>query len=101
MILRSCIAVLLFLALVAVGAAKDPKVIPDGLIEDQVRLKLANDQVVKGAALQVEVAEGVVTLSGQLFMAKQRDRAANLAKKIKGVKRVVNNIVLREQSAQR
>ncbi len=73
----------------------------DDFIYDQVRLKLATDQIVKGGALQVEVKQGVVTLGGQVEQKKQKDRATTLAKKVKGVKQVINNITLREQDAAR
>ena len=45
-------------------AAKDPPPMTDDTITDQVRLKLTSDPDVKGGALQVDVKQGVVTLSG-------------------------------------
>lgn len=72
-------------------AAKPPAV-TDDTITDQVRLKLTSDPDVKGGALQVDVKQGVVTLSGAVEQQKQRDKAEKLARKIKGVKSVVNNI---------
>lgn len=68
------------------------KPVNDDLIYDQVRLKLAGDSVVKGGALNVEVKEGVVTLSGNVQSEKQKDKAVHLARGVKGVKSVVNNI---------
>jgi hyperosmotically inducible protein len=82
------------------GLAKDPPITDDS-IYDQVRIKLANDQLVKGGALQVDVKNGVVTLSGAVDQNKQKDKATKLAKKVKGVKQVVNNISLRSQNAER
>jgi len=83
------------LASVCLAAGKQP--ITDDSIYDAVRMKLANDQVVKGGALQVDVKEGVVTLGGSVPMEEQKDRAAKLAAKVKGVKKVVNNITLRDE----
>jgi osmotically-inducible protein OsmY len=97
MIHKSLIALLLLLALASVCLAKDPKAITDDGIYDQVRLRLANDQVVKGGALDVDVKQGVVTLSGAVDLAEQRDRAPKLAKKVKGVKQVINKITLRSE----
>jgi hyperosmotically inducible protein len=57
-----------------------------------VRIKLAGDPVVKGGAISVDVKQGVVTLSGQVATSKQRDRAGRVAKKVRGVKQVVNNL---------
>ena len=92
---------MIMFALAALGLAKDPKTITDGYITDRVRLKLVSDQQVKGGALAVTVNEGVVTLSGVLETEKQKERAAKLTKKVKGVKQVVNKITLRDQNAKR
>jgi len=83
------LAVLLALP-VAVSAADKP--VPDDLIYDLVRQKLAGDKDVKGGALTVDVKDGVVTLSGDTQLEKQRDKAVRLARKVKGVKSVVNQI---------
>ena len=94
---KICAFFLVFLMLASVGLSKD--VLTDDMIYDKVRIKLAEDQVVKGGALQVDVRNGVVTLSGAVEQDKQKDRAAKLAKGVKGVKQVVNNITLRDKPA--
>jgi hyperosmotically inducible protein len=66
----------------------------DDLIYDNVKRKLAEDQVVKGGALDIDVKAGVVTLRGRLESQGQIDKAARLAKKVNGVKKVVNEIQL-------
>ena len=78
-----------------VGLAKDPPPMTDDTITDQVRLKLTSDPVVKGGALDVKVEKGVVTLSGAVEQAKQRDKAEKVARKVKGVKSVVNKIEIK------
>ena len=83
------LALAMMLPVVAAGADKP---VSDDLIYDLVRQKLAGDQVVKGGALTVEVKDGVVTLSGNLQSEKQKDKADHLARKVKGVKNVVNQI---------
>jgi osmotically-inducible protein OsmY len=98
---KTLISLLLLFLLASVCLAKDTKPLTDDAIYDQVRLKLANDQVVKGGALQVDVKQGVVTLSGNVDLADQRDRSAKLAKKVKGVKQVINNITLRTRDVGR
>jgi hyperosmotically inducible protein len=87
----------LFLTL-AVCLAKDPKVMTDDTITDQIRLKLTSDHVVKGGALEVKVENGVATLSGSVDQPAQKEKAASIAHKVKGVKQVVNNIVVKSQS---
>jgi len=71
------------------------------MITDNVSIKLATDQIVKGGALQVNVKDGVVTLSGQVEEQRQIDRATVLTKKVKGVKEVINHITLRDKTAPR
>ena len=70
------------------------KPVSDDSIYDYVKRKLANDQVVKGGALEIDVKEGVVTLRGTVETEQQKQRAEKLAKKVKGVKSVVNEIKL-------
>lgn len=65
----------------------------DGRIHDLVMVRLAGDQLVGGAGrIEVNVAAGVVTLAGSTETDKQKARAEHLAKKVKGVKSVNNQI---------
>lgn len=64
----------------------------DDRIYDQVRLKLAGDRDVKGGGIDVVVKNGVVTLQGKVQKDRQKSRAERLAKKVKGVSSVVNNL---------
>ncbi len=57
-------------------------------------MRLANDQDVKGGALDVTVKDGVVTIKGRVDTEKGRNRATKLAKKVKGVKDVDNELVV-------
>ena len=72
------------------------KPVSDDNIYDNVRIKLASDIDVKGGNLNVDVKQGVVTLSGIVENELQKDKAARLTKKIKGVKKVVNNIEVKK-----
>src|SRR3954465_3928811 len=98
MIPKFCAAFLVLLVMAAVCVAADPKPVSDDAIYDQVRIKLASDAVVKGGALKVDVKQGVVTLSGDLEQEKQSDRATKIAKRVKGVKEVVNNITIKQRT---
>jgi hyperosmotically inducible periplasmic protein len=89
-------AVLLILFVLAGVCLAKQEPLTDDMIIDQVRIKLANDYVVKGGALQVDVKQGVVTLGGAVEETKQKERAEKLTKKVKGVKQVINNITLRK-----
>lgn len=66
----------------------------DDYIHDHVMLKLAHDTTVKGGGIQVEVHQGVVTLRGKVDKDKAKSKAERLAKKVSGVKQVVNQLVV-------
>ena len=84
------LALLLTFVVTIPAAVKQPP--NDNYISDSVREKLAADAVVKGGAIEVDVKDGVVTLRGKVHDTKQKSKAEALAKKVKGVKTVVNNI---------
>ncbi len=75
--------------IVAAGQKAAPT---DDSITDQVRMKLTTDPDVKGGALDVSVKDGVVTIKGRVDSDKGKSRATKLAKKVKGVKSVDNEL---------
>jgi len=93
------LALIAVLFLQTVAFAKDPKPVTDDTITDQVRIKLAGDPVVKGGGLEVKVDKGVATLSGSVELPKQKERAGVVARKVKGVKSVVNNIEIKTRNS--
>jgi osmotically-inducible protein OsmY len=86
------ISILLVLALVlpllAQGNANDNR------IYDAVRQRLANDEEIRGAGLDVAVKDGVVTLKGTVHDEKIKEKAEKVTKKIKGVTGVVNQLTI-------
>jgi len=70
------------------------KKISDDSLHDLVMRKLADDSEIKGGGLQIDVKEGVVTLRGKLETQRQIQKAEKVAKKVGGVKKVVNEIQL-------
>ena len=93
MITKLVASALLVFLLTGLCFAAD-KALSDDAIVDQVRIKLAADPDVKGGALQVDCKAGVVTIAGQVENQHVKDKAAKLARKVKGVKSVVNNLTL-------
>jgi osmotically-inducible protein OsmY len=83
----------------AVCPAKDPPQMTDDTISDAVRVKLAGDQLVGVLPLQVTVKQGVVTLAGSVEQKSLKARAEKVAKKVKGVKQVVNNIEIKTRTS--
>jgi len=90
------LTVCLLVGVVSASDKKQSAPLTDAVIHDQVQVqvKLAEDAIVKGGALVVEVLDGVVTLSGSVQTQKQKTRAGTIAKKVKGVKSVANNITV-------
>lgn len=88
LLLSLLLAMLIALSSVSALSAQDGK--SDDEIYDRVRQRLVSDPDVKGGALTVEVKDGVVTLKGTVDKEKARQKAEKLAKKVKGV-RAVNN----------
>jgi hypothetical protein len=75
---------------------KKTQPVTDDIITDDVRLKLGGDPDVKGGAIQVDTKQGVVTLSGLVETANQKAKAGRVTKKVKGVKKVVNNLKVKQ-----
>lgn len=77
-----------------VPAQAQKKASLDDEIFDNVRRRLANDPDVRGGAFQVDVKDGVVTLKGKVEKERYKQKAEKLCKKVKGVKSVVNQLIV-------
>jgi osmotically-inducible protein OsmY len=82
------------LALPMLIAQQKPGATSDDAISDNVRQKLASDADVRGAALDVTVKDGVVTIQGRVHTEKGRKKATEITKKVKGVVNVDNQLKL-------
>jgi osmotically-inducible protein OsmY len=78
-----------FLLLLPAMAQKQPD---DARIYDMVKMRLANDPDIKGGSLEVEVKSGVVTVRGRVDKERARGKVDRVAKKVKGVTSVVNQV---------
>ncbi|MGA2715148.1 MAG: BON domain-containing protein [Bryobacteraceae bacterium] len=85
-------AVLFLTVFTTVLAAAKP--VSDDFLVDTIRQKLAADPVVKGGAIEVIAKDGTITLRGTVEEDKQKNKAEKIAKKVSGVKGVVNEIKL-------
>jgi hyperosmotically inducible protein len=92
--MRTLLALLLLLTSMVPAFSEDQKTGPDDRIFDQVRMRLATDADVKGGNFDVSVKDGIVTLKGRVDTEKGKTRASKLAKKVKGVKQVDNELVV-------
>jgi osmotically-inducible protein OsmY len=75
-------------------AAGQKEPVSDDRIIDQVRMKLTTDPDVKGGADEVTVQNGVVTIKGKVDTERGKSKATKLAKKVKGVKSVDNQLMV-------
>jgi osmotically-inducible protein OsmY len=80
---------LLLVALPGPLTADEPD---DDAIRDALMIKLAGDRDVRGTQIEVAVEDGVVTLEGPVADERARKRAEKLAKKQKGVEKVINKL---------
>ena len=88
----------IFLALLAPLLLAQKVPVTDDTIFDRVRLKLASDPDVRGGAFDVHVKDGVVTIRGRVDKESYKQRAEKLTKKVKGVKSVVNQLLVEPKS---
>ena len=90
---------LLFALLLTSPAAFAFQKVSDDQIHDNVMRRLANDADVKGGGFQIEVKDGVVTITGTVTKEKQKTKAESLTRKVKGVKSVDNQLVVKPVGA--
>lgn len=64
----------------------------DDAVYDQVRLRLTRDRDVGSSNIDVKVKDGVVELTGTVKRDNVKSKAEKLARKVKGVRQVVNSL---------
>ena len=69
--------------------------IDDAAISTQVKAKMVEDKNVDAAAIKVDTLNGEVMLSGFAKNSTEKNTAESIAMKVKGVKAVKNQIVVR------
>ncbi len=72
------------------------EVIDDGTITTKVKSELLANNITKGLAVSVQTFEGAVTLTGAVDTEDQRRAAEDVARHVKGVKKVNNLIKLKK-----
>ena len=70
--------------------------IDDRATSSRVKRALGEDTQYKYAGVNVETFKGTAQLSGFVNTKDQKNRAGDLAKKVEGVREVVNNITVKE-----
>jgi len=83
------------------GCAASPKhestgdYVDDAVITTKVKAAIVGDPALKVTEINVETSKGRVQLSGFVSSKDQIERAAEVTRKVKGVKSVVNDIRLK------
>jgi osmotically-inducible protein OsmY len=92
-----CIALIVALASCAGTRTKEStgEYVDDSLITSKVKAALAADPVTKAREISVETFKGTVQLSGFVGTAAEKEKAGEIARKVKGVVDVKNNIVVK------
>ena len=80
----------ILLCMLLVPAFADQK--KDDQIYDNVKRRLAGDPDIKGGALEVVVADGVVTVKGIVRTDRAKTKTDRVVGKVKGVTKVVNEL---------
>ena len=74
------------------AAATLEKAVAEGALTTKIKAKMALDDLVKARAIGVETTGTVVTLTGRVGSAAERDRAVRLAQETAGITKVVNRL---------
>ena len=80
---------------VAAGAAQAQQALTAGSLTAKIKSKMALDDTVRAAAINVDTAGGVVTLTGTIRSEAERARAVQLARETGGVTAVTDRLVIR------
>ncbi len=67
----------------------------DTVLTQKVKLSILGDPKLKFFAISVETFKGVVQLSGFVNSSEAATRAADLARRVKGVKQVNNSLIVK------
>jgi hyperosmotically inducible periplasmic protein len=76
------------------GAIKTGDEVTDGWLITKLKADFVNEDTLKGSSINVDADNQIVTLKGTVTNEAGRQRAMEIAKTTKGVKRVINNLVI-------
>ena len=80
---------------VAVGANQAEHALANGALTAKIKSKMALDDSVKALDINVDTADGVVTLTGVVHSEAERTRAVQLARETNGVTSVQDRLTIR------
>lgn len=80
---------------VAEGANQAQRLASNAALTAKIKSKMALDDTIEAARIDVDTAEGVVTLRGTVESPAQRERATQLARETDGVTSVIDQLIVR------
>lgn len=69
--------------------------VDDATITTKVKTAFISDKIVKAGQIEIETFKGTVQLSGFVDTPEMKERAATIAANVRGVRKVVNNIIVK------
>jgi osmotically-inducible protein OsmY len=98
-LIGSLILIMLIAALVSCASTSKKEstgeYVDDSVITTKVKSQLAGDDFLKSFQISVETYKGTVQLSGFVNTQKAVDKAGQIARNVKGVKSLKNNLVVK------
>jgi hyperosmotically inducible protein len=79
----------------AKAAKQIDEAVSDGALTTKIKSKMALDDLVDAANISVKTEDGVVTLTGVVKSARERERAVALARETNGVTRVEDRLTVK------
>jgi hypothetical protein len=79
----------------AAAADTARRTVNDGALTSKIKAKMALDDTVKAADIDVDTTGGVVTLTGRVSSEAERQRALALARETQGVSQVIDRLQLK------
>lgn len=90
-----CLSLFTAACSVTSGQSTTGQYVDDATITARVKTRFAEDKTVAATRISVETLKGVVQLSGFATSEAERQRAAQLAAGVPGVKQVQNSVIVR------
>ena len=79
------------------GGKSTGEYIDDAAITTKVKAMMIDNFTTQGFSIRVSTYKGTVQLSGFVNTLEQKRRAMTIASKVHGVKKIINNIIIRSQ----
>ncbi len=89
-----CLSLFTVACSVTSGQSSVGEYVDDATITARVKSRFAEDHTVAATRIQVETLKGVVQLSGFAVSEAERQKAAQLAAAVPGVKQVQNSVIV-------